>query len=96
MTIRFEYLSTNGIRLHTVLAGPEDGQPVFLLHGFPEFWFGWKAQIGPLADSGFRKVGNTSVTCQYSILLLEAVSAITLPVSLIIDKRTEILVSRFF
>lgn len=56
MTISFEYLSTNGIRLHTALAGPEDGEPVFLLHGFPEAWFGWEAQIGPLAEAGFRVI----------------------------------------
>jgi pimeloyl-ACP methyl ester carboxylesterase len=54
MTITFEHLLTNGIRLHTALAGPEDGEPVFLLHGFPDAWFGWEAQIGPLAAAGFR------------------------------------------
>ena len=56
MTINFEYITTNGIRLHTALAGPEDGEPVFLLHGFPDAWFGWEAQIGPLADAGFRVI----------------------------------------
>jgi pimeloyl-ACP methyl ester carboxylesterase len=24
------------------------------LHGFPEFWYGWRRQIGPLARAGFR------------------------------------------
>lgn len=56
MTICFETLTTNGIRLHTALAGPEDGEPVFLLHGFPDAWFGWEAQIGPLAEAGFRVI----------------------------------------
>jgi len=56
MTIRFECISTNGIRLHTALAGPEDGEPVFLLHGFPDAWFGWEAQIRPLAEAGFRVI----------------------------------------
>ena len=56
MSIQFEFLSTNGIRLHTALAGPEDGEPVFLLHGFPDAWFGWEAQIGPLAEAGFRVI----------------------------------------
>jgi pimeloyl-ACP methyl ester carboxylesterase len=54
VSIRFESISTNGIRLHTALAGPEDGEPVFLLHGFPDAWFGWEAQIEPLAEAGFR------------------------------------------
>jgi len=44
MMIDFETISTNGIRLHTAMAGPLDGVPVFLLHGFPEAWFGWEAQ----------------------------------------------------
>jgi pimeloyl-ACP methyl ester carboxylesterase len=47
-------ISTNGIRLHVVQAGPADGTPVILLHGFPEFWYGWKHQIPALAEAGFR------------------------------------------
>jgi epoxide hydrolase 4 len=27
---------------------------VILLHGFPEFWYGWRHQIGPLAAAGYR------------------------------------------
>jgi len=56
MAIHFKYLPTNGIRLHTALAGPDDGEPVFLLHGFPDAWFGWEAQIGPLTEAGFRVI----------------------------------------
>jgi pimeloyl-ACP methyl ester carboxylesterase len=44
----------NGITLHAVEAGPADGPLVILLHGFPEFWWGWRYQIGPLADAGCR------------------------------------------
>jgi pimeloyl-ACP methyl ester carboxylesterase len=32
------------------------GWLVILLHGFPEFWFGWRSQIAPLAASGYRVV----------------------------------------
>ncbi len=56
MTIQFKTISTNGIQLHTALAGPEDGQPLILLHGFPEAWFGWENQIHPLAEAGFRVI----------------------------------------
>ncbi|HKV62674.1 MAG TPA: alpha/beta hydrolase [Candidatus Acidoferrum sp.] len=45
-----------GIRLHAVAAGPEDGPVVILLHGFPEFWYGWRRQIEPLAAAGFRVI----------------------------------------
>src|SRR4026207_2322763 len=41
-------------RLHYVEAG--DGPLVVLLHGFPEFWFGWRLQIAPLVAAGFRVV----------------------------------------
>jgi pimeloyl-ACP methyl ester carboxylesterase len=40
--------------LHYVEAG--DGPLVVLLHGFPEFWYGWRLQIAPLAAAGFRVV----------------------------------------
>jgi pimeloyl-ACP methyl ester carboxylesterase len=52
--LRHTMVSTNGVRLHVVESGPENGVPVLLLHGFPEFWYGWRHQIGPLADAGFR------------------------------------------
>jgi len=42
------------ITLHYVEAG--EGPLVLLLHGFPEFWFGWRLQIAPLAAAGFRVV----------------------------------------
>src|ERR1700750_949389 len=42
------------VRLHYVEAG--DGPLIVLLHGFPEFWFGWRRQIAPLAAAGFRVV----------------------------------------
>src|SRR5437763_5029876 len=45
---------SNGISLHAVAAGPADGPLVILLHGFPEFWYGWRRQIAPLAASGLR------------------------------------------
>jgi epoxide hydrolase 4 len=36
--------------------GPKDGPAVVLLHGFPEFWYGWRRQIEPLAAAGFRVI----------------------------------------
>lgn len=47
-------ISLNGIRLHVIQEGPDDGRLVILLHGFPEFWYCWKEQIEPLASAGFR------------------------------------------
>jgi pimeloyl-ACP methyl ester carboxylesterase len=48
------FLPTNGIRLHVVQSGSRYGPLVIFLHGFPEFWYGWRQQIQPLADAGLR------------------------------------------
>jgi pimeloyl-ACP methyl ester carboxylesterase len=42
--------------LNAITAGPEDGPALILLHGFPEFWYGWRKQISPLAEAGFRVI----------------------------------------
>jgi epoxide hydrolase 4 len=56
MLINVEYeelfFENDGVRLHAVASGPV----VVLLHGFPEFWYGWRHQIGPSAAAGFRVV----------------------------------------
>ena len=44
----------NGIRLHVVAAGDENDPLVVLLHGFPEFWYGWRHQLEPLVEAGYR------------------------------------------
>ncbi len=52
--IREGYAKVGDQSLHYVEAG--DGPLIVLLHGFPEFWFGWRLQIAPLAAAGFRVV----------------------------------------
>ncbi|MHA2244242.1 MAG: alpha/beta fold hydrolase [Candidatus Hodarchaeales archaeon] len=42
--IEKRYINANGVKLHTVLIG--SGKPLVLLHGFPDFWYGWKNIIG--------------------------------------------------
>lgn len=44
------------VTLQAVANGPKDGPVVVLLHGFPEFWYGWHKQIEPLAAAGFRVI----------------------------------------
>lgn len=46
----------DGLRLHYVEAGPADAPVVVLLHGFPEFWWSWAPQMGPLVEAGFRVI----------------------------------------
>jgi pimeloyl-ACP methyl ester carboxylesterase len=52
--VEFAAMPGRGVTLHVASAGPADGALVILLHGFPEFWYGWRRQIGPLAEAGFR------------------------------------------
>jgi len=56
MELEHSYIETNGIRLHVVQAGPKSGIPVILLHGFPEFWYGWRKQIPALVEAGCRVI----------------------------------------
>jgi epoxide hydrolase 4 len=51
---RHHYAALSDVRLHYVQAG--DGPLVILLHGFPEFWYGWRHQIPALVRAGFRVV----------------------------------------
>lgn len=40
--------------MHFVFAG--NGEPVVLLHGFPEHWYSWRYQLKALSDAGFTAV----------------------------------------
>src|ERR1700678_3619440 len=42
------HATVNGVRLHYVIAG--SGDPVLLIHGWPETWYAWRKVIPVLAD----------------------------------------------
>lgn len=54
--LRERFIETNGIKLHVMEAGPADGPMIIFLHGFPEFWYAWRKQIGYFADRGYLVV----------------------------------------
>ena len=56
MDLRERYIETNGVKLHVMEAGPADGPMILFLHGFPEFWYAWRKQIGYFADRGYLVV----------------------------------------
>jgi len=56
MDLRERYIETNGIKLHVMEAGPQDGPMILFLHGFPEFWYAWRKQIGYFAEKGYLVV----------------------------------------
>jgi epoxide hydrolase 4 len=50
------FIKTNGIQLHVVMAGPQSGTPVLLLHGFPENWRCWIRQLPAFVTAGCRVI----------------------------------------
>ena len=54
--VQSQFVQTNNIKLHVMTDGPENGTSVVLLHGFPEFWYGWRKQIPALTSAGFRVI----------------------------------------
>lgn len=60
------YRDLNGVRLHVVTAGDPDGLLVVLLHGHPDFWYGWRDQLVSLADAGYRVIVPDQRGCNLS------------------------------
>jgi pimeloyl-ACP methyl ester carboxylesterase len=50
--VEHEYVALPGrdLRMHVALAGPPGGEPVVLLHGWPQHWYAWRHLIAPLAE----------------------------------------------
>ncbi|MEF8853723.1 MAG: alpha/beta hydrolase [Haloarculaceae archaeon] len=44
----------DGVELHVVRAGDPADPLLVLLHGFPDFWYGWRRQVPALVEAGFR------------------------------------------
>ena len=42
------HVEANGVKIHYVRQGA--GEPLVLLHGWPEFWYVWRKNIGPLSE----------------------------------------------
>lgn len=54
MIVAEHTVDSGGVRLKVATAG--EGRPVLLLHGFPDSWHLWSAQIEVLASSGFHVI----------------------------------------
>lgn len=48
------FVAANGARFHVAEAG--SGPAVVLVHGFPGFWWSWRAQLPALAEAGYRAI----------------------------------------
>ena len=49
-------LEADGLHFHALATGPKKGPLVLLLHGFPEFSYGWRHQLPALGRAGLRAV----------------------------------------
>jgi pimeloyl-ACP methyl ester carboxylesterase len=49
-------IEANGLRFETLLAGPEDGEAVILLHGYPQSAASWRETMEWLAGRGYRAI----------------------------------------
>lgn len=50
-----KYVKLKNTKLHYVEAGERDRPVILLLHGFPDFWIGWRYQI-PILSQDFRVI----------------------------------------
>lgn len=49
-------ITTRALTFDTLTAGPDDGEVVLLLHGFPQTAYEWRHQLKALGDAGYRVV----------------------------------------
>ncbi len=49
-------VDSSGVMLNVEVAGPTDGQPVVLLHGFPDSSRLWNKQVAALSGAGYRVI----------------------------------------
>lgn len=48
--VTHRFVETGRLRVHLAEAGPEDGEPVLLLHGWPQHWYEWRGLVPLMAD----------------------------------------------
>ena len=49
---KFQDITVGKVNLRVALQG--EGPLVVMVHGFPESWYSWRHQVGPIAQAGFR------------------------------------------
>jgi len=59
VAIRSTTITARGLRFRALSAGPESGELVLLLHGFPQTAEAWRPALTSLGDAGYRAVAVT-------------------------------------
>lgn len=60
---RYESIRLNGLQFNVFHAGPEDGPPVLLVHGFPDDHMIWREQVPALVAAGYRVIAPDTRGC---------------------------------
>ena len=47
--VEHRFVDVNGLRMHVAEAG--EGEPLVMLHGWPQHWYEWRHLIGPLSET---------------------------------------------
>jgi pimeloyl-ACP methyl ester carboxylesterase len=73
------YVDSSGVRIHYVSLGRNDAPLMVLIHGFPDFWYTWRAQMPALArdfhvvaidQRGYNLSGQPQGVENYKVALL--------------------------
>jgi pimeloyl-ACP methyl ester carboxylesterase len=48
--VSHRFVDAGGLRTHVAEAGPEDGEPIVLLHGWPQHWYEWRGLVPRLSE----------------------------------------------
>src|SRR3989442_13489993 len=82
--VKHGYADSNGVKIHYATMGK--GPVVVMIHGFPDFWYSWRAQMAGLAGSyqvvavdqrGYNLNGQAAGQEKYrTSFLLDAVRAV--------------------
>jgi pimeloyl-ACP methyl ester carboxylesterase len=48
--VEHRFVQAGDLRMHVAEAGPPDGEPVLLVHGWPQHWYEWREVMPGLAD----------------------------------------------
>ena len=75
--VRHHHTDNNGVKIHYVTLG--EGDPIVMIHGFPDFWYTWRNQMPALAKDhqviaidqrGYNRSDKPKGVEQYSVDLL--------------------------
>jgi pimeloyl-ACP methyl ester carboxylesterase len=48
--VTHRWVEAGGLRVHLAEAGPEDAEPVLMLHGWPQHWYEWRGLVPRMSE----------------------------------------------